>query len=69
MAVARLKRERERHGLSLADVTERSGMDKWMLSRLKNGKILNPTLGTLWRYAEAISARIKLEAESAEMFR
>jgi len=31
-----------------------------MLSRLENGKILNPTLGTLWRYAEAIGARIKL---------
>jgi len=31
-----------------------------MLSRLENGKILNPTLGTLWCYAEAIGARIKL---------
>ncbi|MBV8269751.1 MAG: helix-turn-helix transcriptional regulator [Planctomycetaceae bacterium] len=69
MTVARLKRERERRGLSLADVTERSGMDKGMLSRLENGKILNPTLGTLWRYAEAIGARIKLEAELAETLR
>jgi transcriptional regulator with XRE-family HTH domain len=42
-------------------------MDKGMLSRLENGKLLNPTLATLWRYAEAIGARIKLEAELAEV--
>ena len=67
MVIARLKRERQRRGLSLADVSERSGMDKGMLSRLENGKLLNPTLATLWRYAEAIGARIKLEAELAEV--
>jgi Helix-turn-helix len=46
-AIAQLKHERERRGLSLADVSERSGLDKRMLSRLENGKIMNPTLRTL----------------------
>lgn len=62
-AVALLKRERERRGLSLADLSERSGLDKGMLSRLENGKILNPTLSTLWRYAEAVGARVSLTVE------
>jgi hypothetical protein len=62
-AVATLRQERERRGLTLADVSERSGLDKGMLSRLENGKILNPTLATLWRYAEAIGVRVSLAIE------
>jgi hypothetical protein len=34
-----------------------------MLSRLKNGKILNPTMATLWRYADAIGAQVCLGVE------
>ncbi len=52
--IAELKRRREQRGLSLADVSEQSGLDRGMLSRLENGKILNPTIATLWRYADAI---------------
>lgn len=63
--LATLKQERERKGLSLADVSERSGLDKAMLSRLENGKILNPTVATLWRYADAVQMTLKLSAESA----
>ena len=62
-AVAALKRERDRRGLTLAEVSERSGLDKGMLSRLENGKILNPTMTTLWRYAEAIGVRVALTVE------
>jgi hypothetical protein len=62
-AVAELKRERDRSGLTLAEVSERSGLDKGMLSRLENGKILNPTMTTLWRYAEAIGMRVALRVE------
>lgn len=63
-AMATLKRGRERRGLSLADVSERSGIDKGMLSRLENGKLPNPTFSTLWRYAEAIGARITIGVEA-----
>src|SRR3954469_17625735 len=62
-AVAALKQERERHGLTLAEVSDRSGLDKGMLSRLENGKILNPTMSTLWRYAEAVGSRVSLVVE------
>jgi len=63
-AIAQLKHERERRGLSLADVSERSGLDKGMLSRLENGKIMNPTLTTLWRYAEAVGMQVGLAVEA-----
>jgi transcriptional regulator with XRE-family HTH domain len=59
-ALASLKRERERRGFSLAEVSERSGIDKGMLSRLETGKILNPTVTTLSRYAEAVGARLEI---------
>jgi hypothetical protein len=62
-AVAALKQERERRALTLAEVSERSGLDTGMLSRLENGKILNPTITTLWRYAEAIGSRVSLVVE------
>jgi ribosome-binding protein aMBF1 (putative translation factor) len=52
--VMSLRRERERLGLSLADVAERAKIDKAALSRLENGQQLNPTVNTLTRYARAL---------------
>jgi len=52
--VMSLRRERERLGLSLADVAERARIDKAALSRLENGQQLNPTVHTLARYARAL---------------
>src|SRR5664280_1592666 len=46
-----LKKHRERQGLSLTDVANRSGMDRAAISRLENGVYLNPTVDTLHRYA------------------
>ena len=63
-AIAALKRRRDQLGLSLAEVSERSGLDKGMLSRLENGKILNPTMATLWRYAEALGMQVALAVEA-----
>jgi transcriptional regulator with XRE-family HTH domain len=62
-AVAELKRHRDERGLSLTDVSERSGLDRALLSRLENGKILNPTMATLWRYADAIGSQVTLAVE------
>jgi ribosome-binding protein aMBF1 (putative translation factor) len=64
-ALATLKRERERQGLSLAEISERSGLDKGMISRLENGKILNPTVNTLWKYANAVGMTVSMSAEKA----
>ena len=52
--MTRLKAERERRGLSLADVEQQSGLRPSVLSRLENDKTSNPTLLTLQRYAAAL---------------
>jgi DNA-binding XRE family transcriptional regulator len=57
-AVLALKKLREQMGLSLADVAQRSGMDRAAISRLENGIQVNPTVDTLYRYASAIGAQI-----------
>ncbi len=56
--LARLKKYREAHGLSLTDVAERSGMDRSAVSRLENGQYVNPTVDTLYRYGRAVGAEI-----------
>ena len=58
-----LRQARERAGLSLAEVTLRSGIDAPALSRLENGQNPNPTLATLSRYAQALGKRIHWSLE------
>jgi ribosome-binding protein aMBF1 (putative translation factor) len=65
-AVHALKRERERKGLSLATIAERSKMDKAAISRLENGLQANPTVATLYRYASAIDAQIVWSIRSVD---
>jgi len=60
-----LKKAREGAGLSLADVAERSGIDKAALSRLENGIQANPTIETLLRYAAAVGKRLRWTLEDA----
>jgi DNA-binding phage protein len=57
-ALKLLKAERERMGLSLAEVAERTGMERPNLSRLENEAEANPTISTLTRYAEALGKRL-----------
>ena len=52
-----LKAAREQKGLTLADLTELTGMDRSALSKLENGQRANPTVETLVRYAEAVGKR------------
>ena len=56
--LAALKAERVRLGLSLADINERSGIDRAALSRLENNEDANPTLSTLERYAAAVGKQM-----------
>jgi DNA-binding XRE family transcriptional regulator len=53
-----LKAAREERGLSLADLTRLTGMDRSALSKLETGQRSNPTLETLVRYAEAVGKRL-----------
>jgi transcriptional regulator with XRE-family HTH domain len=59
----RLKQIRERQGLSLTDLSERSGMTRAAISKLENEWNLNPTLDTLFRYATALGAHVRLSIE------
>jgi ribosome-binding protein aMBF1 (putative translation factor) len=52
--LAAFRTERERQGLSLTDVSERTGMERSVISRLELGKIPNPTYQTLRTYARAL---------------
>src|SRR6266436_6632606 len=56
--VARFKTERESQGLTLAEVAQRMGIDPPALSRLETGKMLNPTLATLHKWAEALGQQL-----------
>jgi ribosome-binding protein aMBF1 (putative translation factor) len=53
-----LRAERERLGLSLADLESRSGLKRSALSRLEHDPTANPTLLTLQRYASAVGMRV-----------
>ncbi len=56
--IAALRAERERQGLSLADVSERTGIDRAAVSRLENNEEGNPTINTLQRYAAAMGKQV-----------
>lgn len=62
---AQLKAAREAKGLSLADVTELTGMDRSALSKLETGQRANPTVETLVRYAEAVGKRVVVSLTDA----
>jgi ribosome-binding protein aMBF1 (putative translation factor) len=65
-ALAGLRRERERQGLSLTDMAERTGIDRATISKLETGKLANPTIGTLRTYARALGRRLAWTIETAE---
>jgi DNA-binding Xre family transcriptional regulator len=56
--LGQLKAAREEKGLSLADLTEMTGMDRSALSKLEMGQRPNPTVETLARYAEAVGKQL-----------
>lgn len=65
-AMDALKAERMRQGLSLADLRERSGIERSALCKLENDIACNPTLRTLTRYAAAMGKRVRVVLEDAE---
>ena len=60
-----LRTMREARGLSLADLSERTGMDRSALSKLESGQRPNPTFETLARYAEAVGKRLVVKLRDA----
>jgi predicted transcriptional regulator len=62
--IAQLKSAREKQGMTLAEVAARMGIDPPALSRLETGKVLNPTLATLLKWAEALGQKLDVELSS-----
>jgi DNA-binding XRE family transcriptional regulator len=63
--MVRLREIRERMGLSLTELSERTELTRAAISRLENGWNLNPTLETLYRYTEALEVGLKLVVDDA----
>lgn len=59
--VGMLRAEREAQGLSLADMQERTGIQRSVLSALENQRYPNPTIKTLIRYADALNCDIAVQ--------
>jgi DNA-binding XRE family transcriptional regulator len=55
---AQFKTVRESQELTLAEVAGRMGIDPPALSRLETGKMLNPTLATLYKWAEVLGQKL-----------
>lgn len=53
-----LKQERERSGLSVGDVAVRADLDVAFVSQLENGKLDNPAVAVIMRYAAALGHRL-----------
>jgi ribosome-binding protein aMBF1 (putative translation factor) len=60
-----LKKARESAGLSLAEVSQRTGMDKAVLSKMENGRHGIPTLPSLARYAQAVGLQLAFSLTEA----
>ena len=65
-AMAVLKAERVKKGLSLAAMQERTGIERSTLSRLENHEEANPTVKTLTRYAAAVGKKVLVVLADAE---
>ena len=58
---AALKKAREAAGMSLREVAEKMAIDAAALSRLENGVNDNPTIDTLFRYANSLGKQIVVQ--------
>jgi ribosome-binding protein aMBF1 (putative translation factor) len=63
--IQQLKEAREAAGLTLTDVSAKTGMATESLSRLETGALTNPTWKTLGLYAAAVGRQPQLTAEVA----
>ena len=59
-----VRRERERAGVSAAELARRSGVSKATISQIEAGSA-NPNVETLWAIATALGAPAEVRAEEA----
>jgi DNA-binding XRE family transcriptional regulator len=63
--VLALKEARATQGLTLAEVAQRTGIERPNLSTLENASDPNPTINTLRRYAAAVGKTIQVVLQDA----
>ncbi len=61
--IDQLRAARERQGLSLADMKDRTGMSREATNRLENHDGPNPTIATLVRLASALGVKLNLSVQ------
>ena len=64
--IRQLQKAREAAGVTLADLSARSGLAVETLSRLENGALTNPTWKTLGVYAAALGLQPRLDLEAGK---
>jgi hypothetical protein len=57
-ALAALRAERERQGISLMDLAERTKLDVSILAKLESGAIPNPSIRTVRAYAHGLGKQL-----------
>jgi DNA-binding XRE family transcriptional regulator len=62
--LANFRAVRESQGLTLSEVAQKMEIDPPALSRLETGKTLNPTLGTLHKWADALGRKLNIDLAS-----
>jgi transcriptional regulator with XRE-family HTH domain len=65
---AALRRARERHGMSLQDLDDATGIDASLLSRIENGTIRDMKLTTVVKLARALDFELDAFATDAGLF-
>src|SRR5450631_4578801 len=60
-----VRRLRKAYNLSLADLSEQSGVAKSIISQIERNET-NPTLATIWRLAQALDVSIDRVLQTAE---
>jgi DNA-binding Xre family transcriptional regulator len=63
--MASLKQERKRRKMTLAQLSANTGIDQAALSRLENGKSVNPTFDTVFRIAGALGKVVLCSLQDA----
>ncbi|MBI2803475.1 MAG: helix-turn-helix transcriptional regulator [Planctomycetes bacterium] len=59
--LAKFKAARENQGLTVSEVATRMGIEAPALVAMETGKMLNPTLATLCRWAEALGRKLDVD--------
>src|SRR5690349_10223618 len=59
--IAKLKAARESQALTVDEVAARMGIDVAVLASMEGGKMLNPPLATLCKWAESLGQRLDVD--------